>query len=99
VFTKDDRISQLQKAAEFGLSVKLELMSALGYNPIESVGADWLETKLGLATERFVHPLVSSHTASAIAGSDEGGRPTAEDSGDGLTDDGEASRDKRDAAE
>jgi hypothetical protein len=96
VFTKDDRITQLQKAAEFGLPVKMELMSTLGYNPLESIGADWIETKLGLSTERFVHPLVSSHTASAI-GSDDGGRPTAEESGDGLTDDGEASRDKIDA--
>ncbi len=96
VFTKDDRISQLQKAAEFGLPVKMELMSTLGYNPLESIGADWIETKLGLSTERFVHPLVSSHTASAI-GSDDGGRPTAEESGEGLTDDGEASRDKTDA--
>ena len=96
-FTKDDRISQLQKAAEFGLPVKMELMSTLGYDPIESVGSDWIETKLGLSTERFIHPLVSSHTAGSVAS--DGGRPTAEDSGEGLTDDGEASRDKRDAVE
>ncbi len=96
-FTKDDRITQLQKAAEFGLPVKMELMSTLGYNPIESIGADWLETKLGLATERFINPLKSSHTASAS--DNEGGRPTAEDTGEGLTDDGEASREKRDAIE
>jgi hypothetical protein len=94
-FTKDDRITQLQKAAEFGLPVKMELMSTLGYNPMESIGADWLETKLGLSTERFIHPLKSSHTASASV--DEGGRPTAEETGKGLTDDGESSRDKVDA--
>ena len=94
-FTKDDRISQLQKAAEFGLPVKMELMSTLGYNPMESIGADWLESKLGLSTERFIHPLVSSHTASAVGGADEGGAPTKDD-GD-LSDEGEASRDKQDA--
>ena len=98
-FTKDDKINQLQKAAEFGLPVKMELMSTLGYSPMEAIGSDWLESKLGLATERFIHPLRSSHTASAGIGSDEGGRPTAEENGDGLTDDGEASRDKRDATE
>lgn len=94
-FTKDDKISQLQKAAEFGLPVKMELMSALGYTPTESIGADWLETKLGLSTTRFINPLKSSHTASSSDSSSEGGAPTKDD-GD-LSDEGEASRDKQDA--
>jgi hypothetical protein len=68
-------------------------MALLGYDPLEVIASDWLETKLGLAIERFTHPLVSSHTQSGS--SDTGGAPTKED-GD-LTDDGAASRDKRDA--
>lgn len=63
-YTRDDRISQVQKAAEMGLPVKMELMSLLGYDAIESISSDWLESKLGLSVTRFVHPLVSSHTQS-----------------------------------
>ena len=92
-YTKDDRIAQIEKAANAGMPVKLEYMALLGYDPIESIASDWLETKLGLAVNKFVHPLVSSHTQSGT--SDTGGAPTKRD-GD-LTDDGESSRDKRDA--
>ena len=94
-YTRDDRIAQVEKAANAGMPVKLEYMTLLGYDPLEAMASDWLETKLGLAIDKFIHPLVSSHTQSSI--SDTGGAPT-KDSGD-LTDDGEASRDKRDAVE
>ena len=96
-YTKDDRISQVLKASEMGLPVKMELMSLLGYDAIESISSDWFESKLGLSTSRFIHPLVSSHTASGNP-TDKGGAPTAEESGKPLSDDGEASRDKRDRA-
>lgn len=92
-YTRDDRIAQIEKAANAGLAVKMEYMTLLGYDPLEAIASDWLETKLGLSTTRFIHPLVSSHTQSG--GSDTNGAPTKRD-GD-LTDDGEASRDKRDA--
>lgn len=92
-YTKDDRIVQLKEASALGLPVKMEYMTLLGYDPIEAIASDWLETKLGLATTKFIHPLVSSHTQAA--GSNTGGAPTKKD-GD-LSDDGEASRDKRDA--
>ena len=94
-YTRDDRIAQVEKAANAGMSVKLEYMTLLGYDPLESMASDWLETKLGLAVDKFIHPLVSSHTQSST--SDTGGAPTAEESGKSLTDDGEASRDKRDS--
>lgn len=89
-YTRDDRISQVQKAAEMGLPVKMELMSLLGYDVIESISFDWLETKLGLSTTKFIHPLVSSHTQSRTP--ETGGAPTKDDGN--LTDEGEASRDK-----
>jgi hypothetical protein len=90
-YTKDDRIAQVQKAAEMGLPVKQELMALLGYDPIESITSDWIETKLGLSTSRFIHPLVSSHTSS--------GNPTGEDGApekdDGdLTDEGAETKDQ-----
>ena len=92
-YTKEDRINKVKDAAALGLPVKMEYLSLLGYDPIESISNDWLETKLGLAVDKFMHPLVSSYTQSSM--SDTGGAPTKED-GD-LTDDGEASRTKRDA--
>ena len=94
-YTRDDRIAQVEKAANAGMPVTLEYMTLLGYDPLESMASDWLETKLGLAVDKFIHPLVSSHTQSST--SDIGGAPTAEESGKSLTDDGENSRDKRDS--
>ena len=90
IYTKDDRITQVQKAAEMGLPVKQELMTLLGYDPLEAISMDWVETKLGLSTTRFIHPLVSSHTQSG--GSDTGGAPEKED-GD-LTDEGADTKDQ-----
>jgi hypothetical protein len=89
-YTKDDRIAQVKDAASLGLSVKLEYMTLLGYDPLESLASDWLETKLGLATERFIHPLVSSHTQSGD--SDTGGAPNKDDGE--LTDEGAETKDK-----
>lgn len=90
-YTLDDRIAQVQKAAEAGMPVKLELMSLLGYDPIESIASDWLETKLGLSTTRFINPLVSSHTVSGSAGNN-GGAPEKDSTE--LTDSGAETKDK-----
>ena len=92
-YTKEERINQVKDAASLGLPVKQEYMTLLGYDPLEAIASDWLENKLGLSVNRFMHPLVSSHTQGA--GSNTGGAPTKDD-GD-LSDDGEASRDKRDS--
>lgn len=89
-YTKDDRISQIEKAASFGLPVKLEYMTLLGYSPLESIASDWLETKLGLSVSKFIHPLVSSHTQGSD--SDTSGAPEKSD-GD-LTDEGQDTKDK-----
>ena len=88
-YTKDDRIAQIEKAANAGLSVKLEYMTLLGYDPLEAISSDWIETKLGLSVTRFIHPLVSSHTQSGT--SDTGGAPEKDD-GD-LTDEGAETKD------
>ena len=89
-YTKDDRIAQVEKAANAGIPVKLEYMTLLGYDPLEAIASDWLETKLGLATTRFIHPLVSSHTQSGS--SDTGGAPKKDD-GD-LSDEGAETKDQ-----
>ena len=88
-YTKEDRIKTLKDASALGLPVKMEYLTLLGYDPLESMASDWLETKLGLAVDKFVHPLVSSYTQSG--GSDTGGAPTKDD-GD-LTDEGESTKD------
>lgn len=88
-YTKEDRINQVEKAASFGMPVKMEYMALLGYDPLESIASDWLETNLGLSVKRFIHPIVSSHTQSG--NSDTGGAPTKDGE---LTDDGEDTRDK-----
>ena len=92
-YTKEDRINKVKDAAALGLPVKQEYMALLGYDPLESMASDWIETKLGLAVDKFVHPLVSSYTQSGD--SDTGGAPTKDDGE--LTDEGEASRTKRDS--
>lgn len=90
-YTRDDRIAQIEKAANAGLPVKQEYMALLGYNPLEAISADWLETKLGLSVTRFVNPLVSSHTQSGSPSND-GGDPQKDDGE--LTDEGAETKDK-----
>lgn len=88
-YTKEDRIKAVKEAAALGLPVKQEYMTLLGYSPLETIASDWLENKLGFATTKFVHPLVSSYTQSE--GSDTNGAPTKDD-GD-LSEEGEETRD------
>lgn len=89
-YTKSERIAELQKACEFGLPFKLELAMMLGQDPLENYAMGWLEDTMGLAITKWMHPLVSSHTA--VAGSDTGGAPTKDD--DNLSDEGADTRDK-----
>lgn len=89
-YTKDDRIAQVKDAASLGLPVKQEYMTLLGYDPLETIASDWLETKLGMSVDKFIHPLVSSHTQSG--NSDTGGAPTKDDGA--LTDEGAETKDK-----
>ena len=90
-YTRDDRIAQIEKAANAGLSVKLEYMSLLGYDPLEAIASDWIESKLGLSVTRFINPLVSSHTQSGTS-SNEGGAPKKDDGE--LTDEGAETKDQ-----
>jgi hypothetical protein len=89
-YTREERINQVEKAASLGLPVKQEYMTLLGYDPLETMASDWLETKLGMSTEKFIHPLVSSHTQSGS--SDTGGAPKKDDTN--LSPEGEETRDQ-----
>lgn len=75
IFNSSDVRDSLAKAAQYGLPVKMEYAASLGYTPCETLGNTYLEeTILGLATESWVHPLVSSNTQSYS--DSEGGRPS-----------------------
>lgn len=87
-YTKENRIKTVKEAASLGLPVKQEYMTLLGYAPLETIASDWLETKLGFSTTKFIHPLVSSHTQGANGDS----KPES-DEGD-LTDEGADTKDK-----
>ena len=89
-YDKKDRINTIKEAASLGLPVKQEYMTLIGYDPLEAMAADWLETKLGMAVTTFVHPLISSHIQSGD--SDTGGAPKKKD-GD-LSDAGKETKDK-----
>jgi hypothetical protein len=89
----DDEIEKFTKLAGLGLPVKTELAAMMKASPQKSYGMDFLERELlGLGTERWTNPLVSTNTMSGNATVEGNGAPEKDD-GD-LTDEGEASRDK-----
>lgn len=89
-YTKEDRIAKVKDAAALGLPVKQEYLTLLGYDPIEAISSDWIENKLGMAVDKFIHPLVSSYTQSGT--SDDGGAPEKDDGE--LSDAGAETKDK-----
>lgn len=96
VYTKEALKESLRTDAQYGLPVKLALNTLNGFSENDTLALNYLEENCLKLSEKFV-PLSSSYTQS---GSAEGGGQTKSDTGgeDSLTDDGEASRDKRDRA-
>ena len=92
-YTKEDFRKELLENGTYGLPVKLALNALNGISEYESLATNYLEENILGLSEKFNSPLVSSHTSSGN-GDGEVGRP-AEDDGS-LTEDGEATRDKRD---
>lgn len=93
-YFKDDKIDQLLKLSQYGIPIKLQLISLLGVNPAQTRSLEYLEDKLGLAKTKWIAPLVSSNVQSGNVENGDGsnGAPTKPDNE--LTDEGEASRDK-----
>lgn len=91
IFNTDEYVNRLFKAASSAVPVKLELASALGQTPADTLGATQLEEVLGLGTKHWVTPLVAANVQS---GADEGGRPTAEEKGEVVGDQGEKTREQ-----
>lgn len=78
------------ESAQYSLPTKLAVLSLSGINELDALSLNHLEDNILKLDERFDSPLNSSYTQS----SNDVGRPVSDDSD--LTDDGEASRDKRD---
>lgn len=92
-YTLDGFKESILKDAQHGLPVKLILGSLEGLSALDVMSLNYLEEECLDISEKFI-PLSSSYTQSSS--SPEGGAPTKSDTG--ISDDGEASRDKADAA-
>ena len=90
----NDEIDKYTKLAGLGLPIKTELASMVRANPQKSMGMNYLEQNLlKLGIQNWINPLVSTNTQSGNP-TDTGGAPTAEEKGEELSPEGEASRDK-----
>ena len=90
----DDKIDQLLKLAQYGMPVKLELASLVNANPVKERGMSCMEEILGLTTETWNRPLVSSNVQSGMTENGDGsdGRPKSDEP---LSDEGQKTRDKK----
>jgi hypothetical protein len=93
----DDRIDKLLKVAQYGVPVKLELASLLNANPVKERGMSFMEEALGMSATSWNKPLISSNVqAGGVPENGDGseGRAKTENPED-LTDEGQATRDKK----
>ena len=94
IFNCTEVQNNLSKGAQYGLPVKMDYAASLGLTPCETVGASYLEDELlGLSSNVWTTPLVSSNTQSAFTSDSGGGRPTAEETGSTVGEAGEKTRD------
>lgn len=90
--TKDELRKELLENAQYSLPTKLAIMSISGIDELSALSLNHLEEDILKLGEKFNDPLRSSYTSTNQVV----GRPTSDD--DDLTDDGDASRQKRDRA-
>lgn len=94
-YTKEDYKNSIRSDAQNGVPTKLLLNTINGFSPLETMSLNFLEEDCLELSSKFT-PMQSSNTMNT--GELQTGRPTAEETGEQITDDGEASRDKRDAS-
>lgn len=102
IYTQDDLKKSLLEAAQYSLPTKLAYNTLNGFSELDTLALNYLENEVLGLQDKFIYPLNSSFTS----GSDEvssgttdpvtGGRPISDNTD--LTDDGEASRTKRETA-
>ena len=94
IYTKDEFKNSILKDNEYGLAPKLLVNSLNGFSEKETLALNFLENEcLGLL-DRLV-PVSSTHTQSGDSDKESGGQTKSDTD---ISDDGEASRDKRDKA-
>lgn len=91
-YTKDAFKESLLKDAQYGLTSKLAINSLNGYSELESLSLNFLENECLDLNSKLI-PVSSTHTQS---GNEEVGQGAPTKSDTEITDDGEASRDKKD---
>lgn len=97
VYTKDTFKESLMKDAQYGLPTKLAVNSLNGFSAKDTLALNFLEEEVLMLHDKMKYPLSSSFTSTGDGNSDEVGAPKKSETE--ITDDGEASRDKRDKAE
>ena len=94
IFNRDNVTKRYKEAVTLGIPVVDRVMASIDMSPSEIYGANILHNKIFDYYNKF-KPLASSYnsTAGTPSSSSEGGRPKAEDRGETLGDEGEATRD------
>lgn len=88
IFNNKEYVDRYAKASQYGLCTKTMYGASLGLSPSDLYNLTYLEEDiLNLGTKKWIHPLVSSSVQSGGLG--DGGRPTAEESGNELGEAGE----------
>ena len=84
IFNEKDVQNAYFKGGQYGVSgSKLLYANSLGLEPADILGMSYLEDSiLGVGSKIFTRPFVSSNTMSNGGLDNEGGRPTAEESGE-----------------
>lgn len=100
IFNADEVSNRYHKAAQYGVDgAKLKYAASIDLTPSDVVGLSFLENEiLEIGTKMFIHPLISSNTMSNGGLKDsngESGRPTNESKGEGLSDEGEKTKEKQ----
>lgn len=93
-YLKSELRKELLESAQYGLPTKLAVNTIHGFSERDTMALNFLEEKVLGVTDLF-RPLQSSYTQSG-SGTNTGGAPTKDDIS--ISDDGEASRDKRETA-
>ena len=96
-YTKSTLKKELLEDGTYGLPTALAVNALNGFSELETLSLNFLEQDVLGLSEKF-KPLQSSHTQSGSSSKDGGGQTKDIGGADGITDDGEASRDKRDTA-
>lgn len=93
-YLKSELRKELLESAQNGLPTKLVINTIHGFSEADTISLNYLEEDILGLSERFDKPLSTSYTQSNPV--NDKGAPTKDD--DEITDDGEASREKRDRA-